>query len=147
MAAFEKQAEEIEALIKDSGLSRDEIALKLGMEPDTLRKYAKGYQKASDRTLLALHVLVENLIIEKVGIRPKRSAVVQEATARYGKDAGDLKDEELREIVRVFTTGLSVPHLAGLIPEVQGARIEVAVRERVIGFLAREIGERTKEKL
>jgi phage repressor protein C with HTH and peptisase S24 domain len=49
-----KQAQDIQEVMKQSGLSIEEIAARIILKPDTMRKYAKGYQLASDRTMQAI---------------------------------------------------------------------------------------------
>lgn len=48
---FKEQSEEILAICKRLGFTLEDLADRSGVQPETLRKYARGYQKASDRAM------------------------------------------------------------------------------------------------
>lgn len=51
---FTAQAEEILAICNRLGIEPDELGKEAGIKPETMRKYAKGYQKASDNLMQSL---------------------------------------------------------------------------------------------
>jgi transcriptional regulator with XRE-family HTH domain len=48
------QGEEIEDILKRMGVTRDELAEKVGIKPETLRKVMGGYQPASNQMMAAI---------------------------------------------------------------------------------------------
>jgi SOS-response transcriptional repressor LexA len=48
------QAKEIEEILRKLGISTDELAVRVAVKPETMRKVAKGYQKASSQLMHAI---------------------------------------------------------------------------------------------
>lgn len=54
MGKFELQKAEIQRILRETRLSRDELARRVAIDPDTMRKIANGYQKASDVVMTSI---------------------------------------------------------------------------------------------
>jgi hypothetical protein len=55
--AYHDQVREIAAICKELGITATELAARVSVQPDTMRKVANGYQKASDQLMAAIRMV------------------------------------------------------------------------------------------
>jgi SOS-response transcriptional repressor LexA len=113
---FPDQAKEIGETMASLGVSSEELATKLIVKPDTMRKYARGYQKASPRLMQQMRELLSNAA-SKSGQTLKPSQHVKrdggsghDAVTFYQNDSGLSPREALR--AAVAKRGWSMAQLA-----------------------------------
>src|SRR6266849_2908850 len=80
-----QQAAEIQSLLRESGLSPEEMAVRVAIKPDTLRKIMKGYQPASDHVMDLIRRTASRRDSE-----PEQSARVQETPDEPARPLRDL---------------------------------------------------------
>jgi plasmid maintenance system antidote protein VapI len=84
---LKKQGEEIQRLCVEAQLTPDEMAQRIALKPESMRKIIRGYQPCSEQLLQAMRLAAE---LEKV----KRAAGIQEPVR------GDPKKLEFLQLMR-----------------------------------------------
>jgi len=91
---FQAQADEITGICRRTGLAPDALAARVAIKSETMRKIARGYQKASAQLLQALRNVElsvgESRIVRVNQEFPRRVPVVSWARAGQALDYGDL---------------------------------------------------------
>ena len=140
-----KQKAEIEGILKRTGLSREDLATRAAIKPETLRKVIGGYQPASDRMMQSLRnvetvfnsasppvksvdtgLMMEDQRIIKVQLRSV--PVVSWAAAGKAHDYEDLTDH-IEETVQCETKD---PNAFALIVEGDSMESEIIAGDRIV---------------
>lgn len=136
---YPKQAEEIQAVLTATKMGIEELAKKLAMKKETIRKYANGYQRASQRLMGQ---------IKEVG----SGVVVAPHSGKTTEDSPEWNSPRAKLRYAVKAAGLTVQKLAkqigydaGVIDAVVngGARAS----EAMIDAICREVDGLSKDEL
>lgn len=80
MSELDQQSEEIKRICAEAGLSTEEMAARVGITPESMRKVAKGYQAASGPLMKSI---VNAGLLEKLRKGSSRLMVLQDREMSY----------------------------------------------------------------
>ena len=109
-ARLKEQAGEITERMRVAGLTLEQAAAVLRLQVDTMRKYARGYQPASDRVM--------ELIREHIVPTARRASHDSSRVAEEPAEASGLSPDDLKTLVDILTQECSPKKLSGLLSEV-----------------------------
>jgi SOS-response transcriptional repressor LexA len=116
-ARLRAQAEKIRAIMEATGLTLDEIADRVVLKRETMRKYAGGYQPASPRIMAMIEALPQQAAGDSLRLA--------EPVATYGSDPRSLlkrRREELKLSVDDLAKKSKVP--AGYIRQIEAGEVQ-----------------------
>jgi transcriptional regulator with XRE-family HTH domain len=117
---LKQQVHEIEAIRQALGVTLEELAERVYVQAETMRKYARGYQPASARLMQALHALptrvAEEPAVYRVTPGTKTKALAQPPPPHTTSDDGHFIGWSI--IVRALADRLSTNQIAEAMSEV-----------------------------
>jgi len=124
------QGAEIEAICRRLGITRDELAERVPMKPETLRKVAHGYQPASARTMQQIRNVAEMARLLQAAPRapagsPYRFMKLETLQQNFAEVAGRLGQTAGQERRHILS------NLRGMLEELEERDLGAAASETV----------------
>jgi DNA-binding transcriptional regulator YiaG len=140
---LEQQAAEITKLISESGLTSQQFAKRLMVAPDSLRKYSKGYIRASDRLMQSIRKVSAEL---QGGLYSHQAKPPQMISAQDSGAAGYF--DETAQILRVLLKAQSPSQLAQMTQAIlEDNEITPLARKRAVAIITEHIRNRVETEV
>lgn len=133
---FGAQALEIEAALKKMGIGWQELASRVGVKPETMRKALKGYQKAGDQLMNGVRMAVQqHTMFDRDEVRPAGKIIMRPVPvvswARAG--AAEFNYHDLAEFIdETVQTTCKDPNAFALIVEGDSMEPKFSPGDRLI---------------